>query len=176
MHTVMYSVLQISKWMRLGDQIAALDQSILIRTEQKTVPIELNYNILWQKYYGQSIPNIGSRWCKIQFSTFFSPQIKLINHSLRFVKTFSTRIIAKGWVKFNGNPAIIVTTTDCDYASDLSRTLSPTRIVWFQRNHSSFLRNINPPLSWCFYCWSFEKCRIQTKRIYQNGIVWSIHD
>jgi hypothetical protein len=144
MHTVMYSVLQISKWMRLGDQIAALDQSILIRTEQKTVPIELNYNILWQKYYGQSIPNIGSRWCKIQFLTFFSPQIKLMNHSLRFVKTFSTRIIAKGWVKFNGNPAIIVTTTDCDYASDLiknslanSNRLIPTKSLFIPQKHQS---------------------------------------
>ena len=41
-----------------------------------------------------------------------------MNQTLRFAKTFSTKVIPKGWVKFNGNPAIRVTTTDCDYITD----------------------------------------------------------
>jgi hypothetical protein len=46
-----------------------------------------------------------------------------MNHSLRFAKTFSTKIIPKGWVKFNGNPAIRVTIKDCDYATDFIKNI-----------------------------------------------------
>ena len=46
-----------------------------------------------------------------------------MNQTLRFAKTFSTKIIPKGWVKFNGNPAIRVTTTDCDYITDFIKNI-----------------------------------------------------
>ena len=41
-----------------------------------------------------------------------------MKHSLRFAKTFSTKIIPKGWVKFNGNPATKVITKDCTDITD----------------------------------------------------------
>ena len=34
-----------------------------------------------------------------------------------------TKIIPKGWVKFNGNPAIRVTTKDCDYITDFIKNI-----------------------------------------------------
>ena len=50
-------------------------------------------------------------------------------HHLRFAKTFSTRIIPKGWVKFNGNPATKVTATDCtditDFIKNIKQELAP---------------------------------------------------
>jgi hypothetical protein len=42
---------------------------------------------------------------------------------LRQLKTFSTRIVPKGWVKFNGKPAIRVTTKDCNYATDFIKNI-----------------------------------------------------
>jgi hypothetical protein len=52
-----------------------------------------------------------------------------MNHSLRFAKTFSTRIIPKGWVKFNGNPATKVITKDCtditDFIKNIKQELAP---------------------------------------------------
>lgn len=38
-----------------------------------------------------------------------------MNHIQR---TVSTKLIPKGWVKFNGNPAVRVTTKDCEYMAD----------------------------------------------------------
>jgi hypothetical protein len=46
-----------------------------------------------------------------------------MNHSLQFAKTLSTRIIPKGWVKFNGNPAIKVITKDCTDISDFIKNI-----------------------------------------------------
>jgi len=52
-----------------------------------------------------------------------------MNHSLRFAKTFSTRIIPKGWVKFNGNPATQVYTRECvdidDFIKNIKQELAP---------------------------------------------------
>jgi hypothetical protein len=60
-----------------------------------------------------------------------------MNHSLRFAKTFSTRIIPKGWVKFNGNPATKVTTNDCmditDFIKNIKQEL-PRQLLSFDSN------------------------------------------
>jgi hypothetical protein len=74
-----------------------------------------------------------------------------MNHSLRFAKTFSSKIIPKGWVKFNGNPAIRVTTKDCDYATDFIKNIKqelPRQLSMFDSNEITVhLSEILPPIS-----------------------------
>ena len=49
-----------------------------------------------------------------------------MNHIQR---SYSTKIIPKGWVKFNGNPATKVTTKDCaditDFVENIKQKLAP---------------------------------------------------
>ena len=71
--------------------------------------------------------------------------------ALRFSRSVSTKIIPKGWVKFNGNPATNVPTKGCTNIDDFIKNIKqelPNRLSSFDPNEITLhISETSAPLS-----------------------------